>query len=62
MADLPYKRVLLKLSGEALAGNQGFGVEAKTIQSISRQIIDVFNLGKVKMTSITDDGFPHIKN
>ena len=33
-----YKRILLKLSGEALAGEQGFGINAKTIDEIARGV------------------------
>ena len=33
-----YKRILLKLSGEALAGEQGFGIDVKTIQAIARGV------------------------
>ncbi len=33
-----YKRILLKLSGEALAGDQGFGIHAKTIEEIARGV------------------------
>lgn len=40
-----YKRVLLKLSGEALAGLQGFGIEPDTIIKISREIAEVHSLG-----------------
>lgn len=40
-----YKRVLLKLSGEALAGNQGFGIDPKTVRSIASQIKDIAELG-----------------
>lgn len=29
MADVKYKRVVLKLSGEALAGDQGFGINPR---------------------------------
>ncbi len=29
-----YKRILLKLSGEALAGNQGFGINVETVKTI----------------------------
>lgn len=29
-----YKRILLKLSGEALAGNQGFGIDVETVKTI----------------------------
>ena len=40
-----YKRVLLKLSGEALAGNQGFGIDPKTVRSIASQVKDIHELG-----------------
>ena len=36
-----YKRVLLKLSGEALQGTQEYGIDPKVVASISRQIKDV---------------------
>lgn len=42
---LKYKRVILKLSGEALAGEQGFGIDPVTIQSIALQIKEVCELG-----------------
>ncbi|RIV29361.1 UMP kinase [Alicyclobacillaceae bacterium I2511] len=40
-----YARVILKLSGEALAGNQEFGIEPETIQNIAQQIKEIANLG-----------------
>ncbi len=45
MASLKYKRILLKLSGEALAGPQGFGISTDTIQQIARDIKEVYSLG-----------------
>lgn len=39
-----YKRVLLKLSGEALAGEKGFGLDFNMITSIASQIKDIVNL------------------
>lgn len=42
---LKYKRVILKLSGEALAGNQGFGIDPAVIVSIAEQIKEVCELG-----------------
>ncbi len=33
-----YKRVLIKVSGEALAGNQGFGLDGKTLDNIAETI------------------------
>ena len=40
-----FKRILLKLSGEALEGNQGFGLDYTTLQSIALQIKSVYDLG-----------------
>lgn len=45
MAQPKFKRIVLKLSGEALAGNEGFGIEANTILSIANQIKEVVELG-----------------
>src|SRR5437764_6499685 len=40
-----FKRILLKISGEALAANQGFGVETARIHEIAGEISDVHKLG-----------------
>jgi len=40
-----YSRILLKLSGESLQGPQGFGIHGETIQSISRELKEVHELG-----------------
>ncbi len=40
-----YKRVLIKLSGEGLAGEDGFGINPGVIGGIAEQIRDVHNLG-----------------
>lgn len=40
-----YRRVLLKLSGEALMGDQGFGIEPQIVQRIAGEIQDIHNLG-----------------
>ncbi|HLW53919.1 MAG TPA: UMP kinase [Candidatus Angelobacter sp.] len=42
---LAFKRILLKLSGEALAGAKGFGVETERIHEIAAEIKDVHDLG-----------------
>jgi len=42
---LAFKRVLLKLSGEALAAGQGFGVDATRIHQIAAELEDVHSLG-----------------
>jgi uridylate kinase len=38
MAEAKYRRVIIKLSGEALAGEIGFGLEHRILDSIARQI------------------------
>lgn len=40
-----YKRILLKLSGEVLAGGQGFGIDATTLAEMARQIHEIHDLG-----------------
>ena len=45
MTTPPFKRILLKLSGEALAANQGFGVDPLRIHEIAAELADVKTLG-----------------
>lgn len=40
-----YKRILLKISGEALAGDKGYGLDEKTIADISKSIKKVVDMG-----------------
>lgn len=40
-----YKRILLKLSGEALMGDQEFGISSETIASYAKQIKEIADLG-----------------
>ena len=40
-----FQRILLKLSGEALAADQGFGVDTKRIHEIAAELADVHKLG-----------------
>ena len=42
---LVFKRILLKLSGEALAAGQGFGVDTKRVEEIATELQDVHSLG-----------------
>lgn len=45
MANAKYKRIILKLSGEALAGEQRFGIDPQTLEIIAEQIKELHNLG-----------------
>ncbi|UFS68894.1 UMP kinase [Geomonas sp. RF6] len=45
MAKPFYKNVLLKLSGESLAGDQGYGIDPHTITTIANEVKEVVALG-----------------
>ncbi len=42
---LPYKRIVLKLSGEALAGDNGGGIDREKSAYIARRVLGVYELG-----------------
>lgn len=43
--DRKFERIVLKLSGEALAGEQGYGIDPKTVDSIADDIVEVTKRG-----------------
>ena len=45
MAELKYKRILLKLSGEAMGGENGFGINVSEAEAIAGRVKDVFEMG-----------------
>ncbi len=45
MPEAAYKRILLKLSGEALQGDKGYGISPPIIEAISEEIKEVHALG-----------------
>lgn len=45
MQSPKYKRVILKLSGEALAGNDSYGINPETLSIIAAQVVEVASLG-----------------
>jgi uridylate kinase len=45
MSDMKYKRILLKLSGEALAGKSGFGIDVHEAEAIASRIKEVHAMG-----------------
>jgi uridylate kinase len=55
MAELVFKRILLKLSGEALAAGQGFGVDPKRVHEIAAEVREVHELG-VQMAVVVGGG------
>lgn len=40
-----YKRILIKISGEALAGKKGYGISLTSINNIVKQIVELHNMG-----------------
>ncbi len=42
---LRYSRVLLKLSGEALAGTQGYGIDPPVVERLTEQVREVYGMG-----------------
>jgi len=45
MGEVKYKRIMLKLSGEALAGEKGYGIDFEVVQRIAREIKDLVDMG-----------------
>lgn len=45
MEQLKYKRVLLKLSGESLMGDKGFGIDSKVLEFFAREVKKVHDIG-----------------
>ena len=57
MVDNPvYSRVLLKISGQALAAGQGFGIEPETIKKIAKEIYNVVEDTKVELAVVVGGG------
>lgn len=55
MHEPKFKRVILKVSGEALAGDNDYGIDQKTINLIAMQVKDVVKLG-VEMAIVVGGG------
>ncbi|MDJ0755516.1 MAG: UMP kinase [Ardenticatenaceae bacterium] len=45
MSDLRYSRILLKLSGESMAGPEGFGINPQRASEVAQVISEVYQLG-----------------
>lgn len=42
---MKYSRVLIKLSGEALSGDQGFGIDGAMLDKVASEIVDLHKVG-----------------
>ncbi|MDR3308198.1 MAG: UMP kinase [Coriobacteriales bacterium] len=56
MGSFKYKRVLLKLSGEHLAGDQGYGIDPKVINGLASQIKDITDQGGIELAITVGGG------
>lgn len=45
MSELKYKKILLKISGEALLGNQQFGIDPEPVHNICMEIKKAYDMG-----------------
>ena len=45
MESIKYKRILLKISGEALLGEQQFGIDYKPVEFIANEIKQIHDIG-----------------
>ena len=45
MAELKFRRVLLKLGGEALAGEGGFGIDPQRAEFVANKVLSIVNMG-----------------
>ena len=50
--DPPYKRILLKLSGEALQGDRPFGLDPAVLDNIGAQLKNVQKTGEVRLATM----------
>lgn len=53
--EAKYKRVIIKLSGEALAGEIGYGLESNTLNSLADQIAEISDMG-VEVAAVVGGG------
>lgn len=55
---MKYRRILLKLSGEALAGDKGFGIDGVVLRKIAQEVIDLHKTG-VEIAVVVGGGNIH---
>ncbi len=55
MSQLAYQRILLKLSGEALMGDEDYGIDPKIINRLAREVIEAQQAGAGGMDRVTGD-------
>ncbi len=56
MEAAKYRRVVLKLSGESLAGNRGFGIDPEVVERIAREIRELKRTTKLEVAVVVGGG------
>ena len=56
MANRQFKRVVLKLSGEALAGQQGYGIHPETVERYAKEIAEIAKTTDVQIAIVVGGG------
>lgn len=56
MAKRQFKRVVLKLSGEALAGKQGYGIHPETVERFAKEIAEIAKTTDVEIAIVVGGG------
>jgi uridylate kinase len=54
--ERPYRRVLLKISGEALMGPEGYGISPPVLGRIAAEIVETVRVTKVEMALVVGGG------
>lgn len=56
MSNRNFKRIVLKLSGEALAGDQGFGINPLVVEEIAKQIAEIARTTDLQIAIVVGGG------
>lgn len=56
MSDRNFKRIVLKLSGEALAGEQGYGIDPVVVEDIAKEIAELAKTTDLQMAIVVGGG------
>lgn len=56
MSDRKFKRIVLKLSGEALAGEQGYGIDPIVVEGIAKEIAELARTTELQIAIVVGGG------
>ena len=56
MSERKFKRIVLKLSGEALAGDQGFGINPQVVEPLAQEIAELSKESGIEIAIVVGGG------